>query len=83
MESFAYNGLCPNRAMNFNANFTHYTKLMAGNALMSLMRFTVCGWAVLSKGEHGFIDSLSGLTVWFQFQIHYRELQLLSAFASR
>lgn len=63
MESFAYNGLCPNRAMNFNANFTHYTKLMAGNALMPLMRFTVCGRAALSKGEHAFIDSLSGLTV--------------------
>lgn len=57
-ESFAYNGalscLCPNRAMNFNVNFTHYTRLMVGNALM---RLTVVG----ELHYQGFIDSFEWL----------------------
>lgn len=61
-ESFAYNEalscLCPNRAMNFNVNFTHYTKILAGNALM---RLTVCGRAALPGGVHEFIDSFEWL----------------------
>lgn len=55
MESFAYNGLCPNRAMNFNANFTHYTKLMAGNALMSLMRLQFVGELHYQKANTGLL----------------------------